>query len=800
MANYNTTTTVMLNGQQAEDMLKKLTEKSKELGQQWKKFQEAGDTSGMKKVETQMKSVDKATEKLYKETLSVEKVLKNLSGASLNDLLTVQKKLNAEMAKMDRSSAEFKQAAKNAALLKNEISQTKIAMGQWSSPMQKIIGFAKGLLPAFGLTAIIGGLTRLSQSMIRIRSEFEKYEAVLTNSLGSNKKARQEMGMLQDFAIKTPFALSELTGAFVKLTNYGLKPSREELLQMGDLASSVGKGFDQLAEAIADAVTGQYERLKEFGIKASKDGEKVTFTFKEQSTTIDNTAESIQNYILSLGKLEGVAGSMAAISETMGGKISNLGDAWDNMLNAMGERTGGVVNWIVNTFTTGINRITKQLEILNAEELGFWEKWWGSTVGTNKTYDKLQGMREAANATSAGGDGPSELGTVTVVAKKITKADKEEKAKKAREDAIKKAEDAFELAAIEEKNILKQKLLDEKLTQEQYNLEMYSLELAHLIAMKELRSRFAQETTTVDAQILDKKIEGQSLVNKMLENAEKLYNDVRKNQAEDAGKQEKDILKDMEKSATEYAQNRDKQTQAEIENNIQKQQAAENLRDIQVQSAVEAGIAAVENAETLEEAGKAVINSIRDQIRAYLAEFVVTAALKALKGIPFPFNMIAATVAGAAATVLFNKLVPKFAAGKYPDMEFAGRPKTGMYGSNPQLGIFNEVPGQPEMVIDGVTVRKMQLNAPGIIESIYAVRDGRPPQYEKGKYPISNDNITSNPVANDTIRITDGELNNVLKRLTNEIKELREWRPAVSVELIDKQRKKYNDIQQTRGV
>ena len=106
---------------------------------------------------------------------------------------------------------------------------------------------------------------------------------------------------------------------------------------MVTLASSVGKGFDQLAESVADATTGEFERLKEFGIKASKEGDKVTFTFKEQATTVDFTTKAIEKYVKGLGDLEGVSGSMAAISETLGGKVSNLGDKWDSLLNTIGN-------------------------------------------------------------------------------------------------------------------------------------------------------------------------------------------------------------------------------------------------------------------------------------------------------------------------------------------------------------------------------------------------------------------------------------------------------------------------------
>jgi len=186
---------------------------------------------------------------------------------------------------------------------------------------------------AFSVQAISGFVRKV----IEVRSEFERYESVLANTLGSEAKAGLILSEIQDFAASTPFQLNELSGAFVKLTNYGLQPSMEAMRQYGDLASAVGKGFDQLAEAVADATTGEFERLKEFGIRASKEGDKVTFTFKEQATQVDFSAKAIQNYILSLGDLEGVSGSMEVQMDTLGGKVSNLEDNFNKLLTTVGN-------------------------------------------------------------------------------------------------------------------------------------------------------------------------------------------------------------------------------------------------------------------------------------------------------------------------------------------------------------------------------------------------------------------------------------------------------------------------------
>jgi hypothetical protein len=230
-------------------------------------------------------------------------------------------KVTADISDLKRDLARMEGAVKGSA----KKSETAMSAG-----MKRIGG---AIAAAFSVQAVIG----FSRAVIQVRSEFEKFEAVLTNTLGSSGAAKLALLDIKEMAARTPFSVAELSGAFVKLTNYGLQPSMEAMRQYGDLASSVGKGFDQLAEAVADATTGEFERLKEFGIKASKQGDKVTFTFKEQATTVDFTTKAIENYVKGLGDMRGVSGSMAAISETLGGKVSNLGDKWDSLLNTVGN-------------------------------------------------------------------------------------------------------------------------------------------------------------------------------------------------------------------------------------------------------------------------------------------------------------------------------------------------------------------------------------------------------------------------------------------------------------------------------
>ena len=207
-------------------------------------------------------------------------------------------------------------------------------------------------------------LISFGKAILDTTVQFQKMEAVLTTALGSNSAAQAAMDQIVDFASTTPFQVDELTDSFVKLANRGFVPTMEQMRQMGDLASSVGKSFDQLTEAILDAQTGEFERLKEFGVKASAQGDVVQFTFKGITTEVAKSDKAIQEYILSLGELEGVSGSMEAIAATTGGAISNLEDNITQLFKNIGDSSSGFINWFVKDLNNVISSLRNMGEII----------------------------------------------------------------------------------------------------------------------------------------------------------------------------------------------------------------------------------------------------------------------------------------------------------------------------------------------------------------------------------------------------------------------------------------------------
>lgn len=207
------------------------------------------------------------------------------------------------------------------------------------------------------VAVVAAGLAALTKT-IAVTREFDVLNAQLITATGSSEDAAKAFEAIQDFAQSTPYDLAQATDAFNKLVNLGLTPSEAALTSYGNTASAMGKDLIQLVEAVADAATGEFERLKEFGIKSKNLGDEIAFTFRGVTTTVGNNAAEIEGFLQDLGNNE-FAGAMAQRVETLDGAISNLGDEWDKLfLNISSKGVGSAVEDTVRLAISG-------LEVLN---------------------------------------------------------------------------------------------------------------------------------------------------------------------------------------------------------------------------------------------------------------------------------------------------------------------------------------------------------------------------------------------------------------------------------------------------
>lgn len=203
------------------------------------------------------------------------------------------------------------------------------------------IGNSLGPLAAITGGAGIGGLALGLGKMVSVNAQFEDFQATLETIEGSVDKARSSLAWVSDFAATTPFQMDQVTDAFVKLKAYGIDPQAGALKAAGDAAAAMGKPLEAAVEAMADAMTGENERLKEFGIKAETVGNKISYHWRENGKRMAAVVNKDDTDAI-LRTVEGIwksrfDGAMERRSKTWNGMWSNMQDIFSMFMTSIGN-------------------------------------------------------------------------------------------------------------------------------------------------------------------------------------------------------------------------------------------------------------------------------------------------------------------------------------------------------------------------------------------------------------------------------------------------------------------------------
>lgn len=245
--------------------------------------------------------------------------------------------------------------------------KVKASLAEVSAGIEKVERSADGASDKLGKFSVAGAaigtiLAGTAVAAFNTVREVERLRAVLTTLEGSQSAANAKFRELRDLAAETPYSLMQLTEAYSALKARGLDPGREALIAYGNVAAGMGRDIMQFVEAVGDASTGEFERLKEFGIIARSAGDQVTMTFQGVSTTLGKNASEIETYLQNIGNAQ-FGGAMATQMDTINGAISNLLDNVDALFTAMGDSgLTGAVTTLITEVSAGISVLSGMIE------------------------------------------------------------------------------------------------------------------------------------------------------------------------------------------------------------------------------------------------------------------------------------------------------------------------------------------------------------------------------------------------------------------------------------------------------
>lgn len=217
--------------------------------------------------------------------------------------------------------------------------QARQTVGGFMGFLKKTGSLAAGIAGGFALIETAKStFSGLYSSTIGANASMETYRGTLATVLKSWERADQTLAWVEKFAAQTPFEIPELVEATTRLETYGITAS-DTLGTIGDMASVMGKPLMQAVEAVADAQTGELERLKEFGItkqmlidKAAEMGKKEVVNASGQITDMKGLNEAL--FAIMRERYEG---GMDLQSQTFNGMISNIKDNMGTIASEMSK-------------------------------------------------------------------------------------------------------------------------------------------------------------------------------------------------------------------------------------------------------------------------------------------------------------------------------------------------------------------------------------------------------------------------------------------------------------------------------
>lgn len=282
-----------------------------------------------------------------------------------------------------------------------------------STGVDKTTSQLNGLTKAAGAAAAavvsLETAKQVFSALVDSQRNFDKLNSGLITMTGSAENAAKAFSVLQQFAKETPYGLNQAVEGFTKLVALGLNPSKEALISYGNTAAAMGKDLNQMIEAVADASTFEFERLKEFGIKSSQQADTVSLTFRGVTTTVKKNSEEIQKYLLNIGNTD-FAGAMETRSKTLDGQLSSLADSFDGLVLAVAQ--SGFGDAVGEQAATAEDAITALTDAIASNEIAATLQDWVTLFNESFKFisDALNGLAYDTEDKSA--DMSDSLGTI----------------------------------------------------------------------------------------------------------------------------------------------------------------------------------------------------------------------------------------------------------------------------------------------------------------------------------------------------------------------------------------------------
>ena len=393
------------------------------------------DEKAKKAIAKRQKAETDAAAAISKKTTEEQRARKETAKAAEAEEKAAKAIADKEAAQ-SRAAKASAQAAKAQVQLKDAMERSNRAAANQS----RFFGELKSMLMTY--FSIRGGW-QLIQSLVRITGEFELQRTALGAMIGDLTQAKLLVADIQELAVKSPFAFKELTSYTKQLAAFSVPTDElfETTKMLADVSAGLGVGMDRIILAYgqirsAAFLRGQEVRqLTEAGIPVLEELAKQFEEVEGRAVSAGEVFDKISARLVPFEMVEKIFKDMTSEggkfyemqelqAETLRGKVMNLKDAFEMMMNEIGsdndsrlkgavdmlrnmmqnwERTGAILKTIIITYGSykaAILAVTAAEKVMFAyNRVKAWQRLQSILKATNRDVKTLAQTMKALGAT-----------------------------------------------------------------------------------------------------------------------------------------------------------------------------------------------------------------------------------------------------------------------------------------------------------------------------------------------------------------------------------------------------------------
>ena len=318
-------------------------------------------------------------EKNYKQNTSYKGALDFSAAANtLNRQARAIEYLKEARMKLSQTDADYKQKLEtlNAAIARHtqnlkEAGVSSRNLAEQTSYMSGYISrWAQRMAFAFSVNTVQGFVEQIAT----VRGQFELSQRSLESILQNKPKADEIFNKTVELAVKSPFRIKDLVDYTRQLSAYRIESDKlyDTTKRLADVSAGLGVDMGRLILAYGQVKAAAYLRgsevrqFTEAGVNMYGELQQYFKEVKGEAYTTAQIVDMISKRKVTFEDVEaifqrmtdkgGIFYNMQEIqAETLQGKISNLKDAFDVMLNSIGKDNEGVFKGMISAATTLLN-------------------------------------------------------------------------------------------------------------------------------------------------------------------------------------------------------------------------------------------------------------------------------------------------------------------------------------------------------------------------------------------------------------------------------------------------------------